>query len=139
MSPAEERRRSTLTDEHIAWSAPAKPAPATESAPPPRTENPSAQAPKKAAADQPMPARGRAHDPAEARGRKQARDAAYAWAAASAKAVQRLHELTAELESAMRRGTPPSTLAEYVHEACARYGIEADDLPTKIRSATDTD
>lgn len=137
MNAAERQyRRSTLANEHPAWAAPARPDPAAEppasAVPTPRPERRVEQPARRAAAP-----RGRSRNLEEARGRKHVRDAAYAWAAAEAKARQRLQELAAELGAAVQRGTESEVITGYVVEACARYGIDPDRVPDQLRAVNE--
>lgn len=80
----------------------------------------------------PRVGRGHTRDLAEARGRKRSRDAVYALAAAAARARDRGTECSAEFDAALRRGTSPDMLADYIKEACDRYGIDPQHLPTQL-------
>ena len=125
------RRRSALADEQL-WEVPGKP-------PAPAAAQPSADRP----ADERTPVRadartremrGHARDLAEARGRKQVRDAVYAWAAAARKARDRQTEFVGEHEAAIARGTDAQLLADYITEACDRYGLDPNSLPPELRA-----
>jgi hypothetical protein len=110
------RRRSALADE-TPWTVPAV-APAAPQQPP-------------VSATQ-APPRRRARNVVEARGRKLARDAAYGWAAAQARAAERRRELLDELAAARNRGTATDTLHGYLTEACHRYDIDPNTLPPEF-------
>lgn len=125
--PGRQRRRSTLADE-APWKVPAKP----------ETQQPTA--PGQPPADSPTgtpvaPPRRRARDMIEARGRKLARDSAYGWAAAEARAAERRQELLDQLAAAKARGTTPETLYGFLTEACARYGIDIQSLSPELLAA----
>ncbi|MBF6284502.1 hypothetical protein REK76_29395 (plasmid) [Nocardia farcinica] len=122
--PGRQRRKSTLTEEAL-WTVPAKP----DTQPPPAA--PSAGQPP-AVPVQPAPPRRRARDLKEARGRKLARDAAYGWAAAEARLIERHQELAAELAAARGRGTDPEMLLEFLAEARARHGLDPAMLPPDL-------
>jgi hypothetical protein len=124
--PQPRRRKSRLSDDDM-WSVSAQPPAVTE-----RPAAPPARLPASRADARPREGRGHARDLAEARGRKRSRDAAYAWAAAAAKARDREAEFTDELTAALRRGTVPDMLADYIREACDRYGIDPKQLPVQL-------
>lgn len=123
------RRRSALADEQL-WEVPGKP-PAP--APQPVADRPAPGERTPARADaRTREMRGHARDMAEARGRKQVRDAVYAWAAAARKARDRQAEFVGEHDAALARGTDAQLLADYITEACERYGLDPKTLPPEL-------
>lgn len=120
------RRRSALADE-TPWTVPA-----VAPAPPQQRSESAAHPPDAAHATPQAPPRRRTRNVVEARGRKLARDAAYGWAAAQARAAERRRELLDELAAARNRGTTTDTLHGYLTEACHRYNIDPNTLPPDL-------